>query len=141
MAHFAIVVTDPIKHHARQIKLNVDHNVKVQVRPGMSVGEQARLRVAVENQVRAVIGSAREVGDLHTLGVSECPDGMPNCRNCGDPAHEEACRAAGHCPLCGTAHGIAPDAHLADGGMELVAVDPQAAGDVWDKTTRTFVKR
>ena len=53
---------------------------------------------------------------------SECPDGLPNCRNCGDPAHEEACRAAGHCPLCGTVHGIAPNAHLAANGYRLDVV-------------------
>ena len=65
-------------------------------------------------------GPKRPKGTVHDLMDSECPEGRPNCRNCGDPAHAEACKAAGHCPHCGTRHGIAPDAVLAANGYRLV---------------------
>lgn len=54
-----------------------------------------------------------------------CPLGQPNCRNCGDPAYKDACAAAGHCPQCGTAHGIAPDSVVKAAGVELVPVSEQ----------------
>lgn len=44
---------------------------------------------------------------------------VPNCRNCGDPEHAKACRAAGHCPDCGTNHGIAPDRIVAANGYRF----------------------
>lgn len=47
----------------------------------------------------------------------------PNCRHCGDPAHADACQAAGHCPDCGVKHGVAPDAIVAGNGYELVEVE------------------
>jgi hypothetical protein len=65
----------------------------------------------------------RTVGTVHATADSECPDEMPNCRNCGDPEHLETCQAAGHCPYCGTRHGIAPDAVLAEKGYEMVEID------------------
>lgn len=65
----------------------------------------------------------RPVGTLHTEMDSECPEGRPNCRDCGDPTHAEACQAAGHCPHCGTRHGIAPDRVLVDNGLRLEAAD------------------
>ena len=61
----------------------------------------------------------RKKGDVHTVADSECPLGRPNCRNCGDPDHVATCRAAGHCPDCGTKHGIAPDAIVARNGYRL----------------------
>lgn len=63
----------------------------------------------------------RPLGTIHTsIEGFECPDGLPNCRNCGDPAHAESCKAAGHCPHCGTAHGVAPDAVLAANGYGII---------------------
>lgn len=61
----------------------------------------------------------RPVGTVHAELDSACPNGLPNCRNCGDPDHVVTCRAAGHCPQCGTAHGIAPDAVLVRHGFRL----------------------
>lgn len=62
----------------------------------------------------------RQKGEMHTEAESECPDDLPNCRNCGDPEHADTCRAAGHCPSCGIAHGIAPDRLLAAKGYRLI---------------------
>lgn len=65
----------------------------------------------------------RPKGTVHTEMDSDCPEGLPNCRNCGDPVHETSCRAQGHCPQCGTAHGIAPESRLAENGYKLEAAD------------------
>jgi hypothetical protein len=54
--------------------------------------------------------------------ATECPEGRPNCDRCGDPAHADACQAAGHCADCGTKHGIAPLSVLEAHGLEKVAV-------------------
>lgn len=63
----------------------------------------------------------RAKGTIHAEAVaSECPEGRPNCRNCGDPAHAAHCQAKGHCPDCGTKHGIAPDAVVKKNGYILV---------------------
>lgn len=77
-----------------------------------------RLHPQIQRQMRAE-NRPRPAGTVHTDAESECPNGLPNCRNCGDPAHLESCVAAGHCPDCGTKHGIAPDAHLAANGYRL----------------------
>jgi predicted Zn-ribbon and HTH transcriptional regulator len=61
----------------------------------------------------------RQVGDIHAEMDDTCPDGLPNCRHCGDPAHADSCRAAGHCPHCGTRHGIAPESVLTANGYRL----------------------
>lgn len=66
--------------------------------------------------------SPADAGAVHTVMDSECPNGLPNCRNCGDPEHAESCAKAGHCPFCGTRHGIAPDRVLAANGF---ALEPQ----------------
>ena len=63
--------------------------------------------------------SVRPKGTVHVEMDSECPHGRPNCRNCGDPTHRASCHAQGHCPDCGTKHGIAPDAVLAMNGYAL----------------------
>ena len=67
----------------------------------------------------------RKAGEVHDIAASECPDGMPNCRNCGDPQHAASCQAAGHCPDCGTKHGVAPDSVVAANGYALVALTPE----------------
>lgn len=64
----------------------------------------------------------RPVGTIHTEADTDCPEGLPNCRHCGDQAHADACRAAGHCPDCGTKHGVAPESVIAANGYALVAV-------------------
>lgn len=77
-----------------------------------------RLYPHIQAQVRN--GPKRHMGDVHTEAETECPDGLPNCRNCGDPAFAESCKAAGHCPHCGTAHGVAPESVLARNGYRMV---------------------
>lgn len=74
-------------------------------------------------EAEARVGPARAVGTVHAEAELECPEGLPNCRNCGDPAYAETCRADGHCPNCGTAHGVAPDATLAANGFALEMVE------------------
>lgn len=64
----------------------------------------------------------REKGFIHTEVDSECPEGLPNCRNCGDPNYKQSCKEAGHCSDCGTRHGIAPDSVLAKNGFKLEQV-------------------
>ncbi len=59
-------------------------------------------------------------GDLWTSADSECPLDFENCRNCGDLEYADRCKSEGHCPQCGTAHGIAPDSVLARKGLILV---------------------
>lgn len=67
-------------------------------------------------------GPKRSVGTIHSEADSECPEDMPNCRNCGDPEFYIPCKKAGHCPDCGTKHGIAPDSVVAANGYKLVEV-------------------
>lgn len=79
---------------------------------------------------------------LHTIADSACPEGQPNCENCGDPAFAASCRAAGHCVHCGTRHGIAPKSVLAAVGIELQPLAAEPAEDEdWHPATRSFVKR
>lgn len=61
-------------------------------------------------------------GTIHTEVDSECPNGLPNCRNCGDPEFEESCESQNHCPDCGTKHGVAPNSVLLKNGYKLVEV-------------------
>lgn len=76
----------------------------------------------IENRLAGVIN--KKVGDIHGPADTECPDGGTNCRNCGDPAYYESCKAAGHCPHCGRAgdggHGCAPTSVVEANGFELV---------------------
>ena len=99
MPRYRIVVHDEEKAHEAHI-----HSYRLH--------PQIQRAMRKENKRRAV-------GTVHDENDSECPDGLPNCRNCGDPAHAETCQAAGHCPHCGTKHGIAPDAVLAANGYRL----------------------
>lgn len=64
----------------------------------------------------------RVTGFVHAEMNSECPDGGKNCRNCGDPEFAWICKGSGHCPNCGTKHGIAPDSVLAKNGFRLEEV-------------------
>lgn len=116
MPHYAIVIEDPEKHKAAAEE------------------RQAKARFPLKAPRRAI-------GDLHTTANSECPLGGINCRNCGDPAFAESCQAAGHCPHCGTRHGIAPESYLAKSGVVLKEVAPPGLDDEWDPAQRTFVKR
>jgi hypothetical protein len=126
-----VVIKHAKQAHEKEIERNVNANLaearKQQRR------QPKRLRVPdrvlerrVDAAVRKFIGPQRPVGTVHDAGEEglgcedQCPDGEPNCRNCGDPAFAESCAAAGHCPFCGTAHGMSPDSAVAANGYELV---------------------
>lgn len=144
MPRYAIVVTDPEKHHAAEVDRNVKSNVSHHLaqRKGAGPQETAVLVARMHKAVLERTPEPRPVGTLHAVAETECPDGLPNCRNCGDPAHTAACRKAGHCPLCGIAHGVAPERYLADSGVELVEVEEVPSRDVeWNIEKRSFVKR
>lgn len=80
--------------------------------------ESYKLHPHIQKQLRN--GSKRPKGTVHTEAEAECPNGLPNCRNCGDPEYLESCKAAGHCPDCGIKHGIAPDSIIKKNGYRLV---------------------
>jgi len=81
-----------------------------------------RLHPAHQKELRKN-GIPREKGTVHTIADDECPEGKPNCRNCGDPEFAQLCRAAGHCHHCGTRHGIAPQSMVEFNGYILVKDD------------------
>ena len=132
MPRIAIFVNDPQKAWEAEVERNTRRNVEVSRAP-------ASRRAAVEQRIRTYFQHAvpmRQGGYQHDVVETgtDCPEGMPNCRNCGDPAFAESCRAQGHCPDCGTKHGIAPDAVLAASGYVLgeplaePEPDPEARG-------------
>jgi len=82
-----------------------------------------KLIVDDENKAAKHDGRKRPKGTIHTIAEMDCPNGLPNCRNCGDPIYKEICKANGHCSLCGTAHGIGPDSGLAANGYTLEVAD------------------
>jgi hypothetical protein len=133
MPYFAVVIKDAQVAHEQEIARTVEHNVKIH-------GEDARPRI--EKHVRSFFAAPRPAGHLHAHVETECPDGLPNCRNCGDPVHAASCKAAGHCPHCGTLHGLAPDAHVTAHGYELVELDgPPKPDHVWNPSTKRFHPR
>jgi hypothetical protein len=108
MAKFAIVVADSQKHLAFERERYTTAFIEA------GVPHQKAVSLASDR-----VGAARAVGHIHTEMDDVCPEGLPNCRNCGDPGFAAACEQAGHCPDCGTKHGIAPDAVLARHGFVL----------------------
>lgn len=125
---FHIVIKHAKKAHDKEIERNVNANVAEalkqakRARGKLDDRGQRVLRRRIEDAVRSRQGAERAVGTVHDTCDTECPDGEPNCRNCGDPAFAESCAAAGHCPHCGTKHGLAPDSVVAANGYELVPV-------------------
>lgn len=75
--------------------------------------------VAAERAAAAVSVARPALGALYGESDLDCPDGLANCRNCGDPEFESVCRGAGHCARCGVLHGTAPDAVLRAHGLTL----------------------
>lgn len=145
--HYAIVIKDANVAHSKEIERNVKANLERHGHANLPEREQKRLEKFVDEHVRSYVGPKRQAGDLHTVASEDCPDGLPNCRNCGDPAFADSCRAAGHCDKCGTAHGIAPQSVVDANGYELVEV-LEAPLDVrlgethdWDTKTRKFTKK
>lgn len=116
-----ILVADAEVAHTREIARSVEANL-ARLPPTL----RASMRARVTQRVRQAVGPRRPVGTVHAVVAAfDCPEGHPNCRNCGDPAHADACRAAGHCLNCGTRHGVAPDAILVANGYRIVE-DPPA---------------
>lgn len=118
---YNIVIDNPTVAHAQELKRNIDHNVAVHSKqPGLSAHDLAMLPHKITTLVEAQT-KARPKGTIHASAVTfDCPDGGDNCRNCGDPNHAAECQAAGHCPYCGTRHGVAPDRILVANGYKLV---------------------
>lgn len=150
MGHVVIVVEDAEKAHQTDIDRNVEANLAAigQRRPSPQIA--ARVRAVIETR----IGLPKEAGDLFAVGDTTCPDGLPNCRDCGDPAFEVSCRDAGHCPCCGhqrdvtgllppprdrMGHGVAPQAYIAASGLSLLKIAPRRDGEVWDRQQRKYV--
>ena len=138
MAKWAIVVDDPVKAHAADIARNAQANIAahLKARPDAGPVESARLASMVHKAVRTRAGEPKRAGDRHVADPIDdaCPEGAPNCRNCGDPAFAASCLAAGHCQSCGRSagvvgllpppvgrggHGIAPQGYLAATGLRL----------------------
>lgn len=80
-------------------------------------------RLHPEHAQRIAQAPPPAVGTLWAEMDDTCPLGRPNCRRCGDPAFQETCRNLGHCPQCGTAHGIAPTSVLEAHGLTLVPAE------------------
>lgn len=130
----ALIITDPEKQHAyrRQQHLKRFERERPHATP-------ARREQLVDAHIAAGRLPKPERDSLHTVADDVCPEGKPNCRNCGDPAFAASCRKVGHCPDCGIKHGIAPDSHLAAVGLSLHPLDElPAPGQVWDAKRRTF---
>lgn len=124
----ALVIVDAPKAYQARVKMLV----QAYKRAGMS--DSTAQKVASEQEREPVVGDLWGTADL------ECPRDMPNCRNCGDPAYAETCRAAGHCPDCGVRHAVAPDSVLLAHGLEIqLLTAAPAAGEVWNRDTRAFV--
>lgn len=111
MPKYAVVIKDAKIARAKEIQRNLEANLKAHPK---APPELVLARV-VER-----FGAMRPPGTVHAYADSACPEGKPNCRNCGDPAYAEDCKAKGHCPLCGTQHGLAPDSVVAASGYELI---------------------
>lgn len=151
MPHYAIVIDNPDKHQQAALTRRPKAEYEREVQGAIARTRRDRVVSAaeadtfVQEQMQRYadrVERRRDVGELHTTADSECPDGHLNCRNCGDPAHKASCKAAGHCPLCGTRHGIAPDGYLAESGVSMVALsEPPTQDQEWDRARRQFVKR
>lgn len=123
MPRFKIVIDKPETAYEQEIARNVNANLRAFRVNNMDAVEAARTTNAIARKVREMVGPRKPAGTVHDVAESECPDGLPNCRNCGDQQHAAACQAKGHCSKCGTAHGIAPDRIVADNGYRLEPAD------------------
>jgi hypothetical protein len=119
MPRFKIVIDNPTVAHEQEIERNIRANIHAHGVNRMGAAEAVRAVSAITRKIRASVGPERPAGTIHAEADTDCPDGLPNCRNCGDPEHAETCKAAGHCPDCGTKHGIAPDRIVAAHGYRL----------------------
>lgn len=140
-----LVITNPDLHYERKVK----HERAQAIRHAHPRLKATQLEDKLAEEIAEGRVPVPSVNDMYTVADERCPDGRNNCRRCGDPAHQDACAAAGHCPQCGTLHGIAPDSHLESVGIELQTVevpDGVAASDFfngrrWDRAQRAFVSK
>ena len=121
MPRFKIIVDNPKVAQEKEIERTVAANLAAYGVDQMQPVEAARLEAAIDQAVRVTVGEEKPEGTVHDTVESDCPKGLPNCRNCGDPAYAASCQAAGHCPECGTKHGLAPDSVVAANGYRLEA--------------------
>jgi hypothetical protein len=130
MARYKLIIADAQLAHDKEIERNTNTQVARDIKAKRESGEKVN-EFDVANLTRghrrhfADKFKQRPVGAVHGVSATECPFEMPNCRNCGDPQHAASCQAQGHCPDCGTKHGIAPDSVLAANGYALVAMTPE----------------
>lgn len=113
MPRYRIVVADVERAHAAHLQSYAR---------GFRLSRNPEIQAQAERLAARHVGKPRPLGTLHDELEDACPLGRPNCRDCGDPDHAAACRKAGHCPDCGTKHGIAPASVLAVNGYRLVKV-------------------
>lgn len=92
----------------------------------------AKFQIVVEDvkktnefYVRNNHGRVAKLDAIHAVVDETCPLGGQNCRNCGDPIFAELCKSKGHCPDCGTKHGIAPKSVLDKNGFILKKVQDE----------------
>lgn len=134
MTYVAVVIADAQVARAEEIVRNLAYNLAM--RSDATQGQVNVIRARVEQSH----GTLRPVGTLHTVIALECPEGMDNCRNCGDP--KTPCIGPNHCPYCGILHGCAPDRIVAQNGYKLIPVDgPIPDNKVWDIATESLVDR
>jgi hypothetical protein len=108
-----LVVKDSTKARAWLVQQVAADRVVGKIRRGATESD-AVLTVADELGIQEP-----PVGALYGESDLECPMGEPNCRNCGDFAYSDQCRAAGHCTQCGVLHGTAPDSVLEAHGLRI----------------------
>lgn len=130
----ALIVSDPQRHHTHRVHQHAD---RLQLnRPSMT---EARRKALLDAEIAAGRVPVPVQDELYAVAEEACPDGHPNCRNCGDPAFAATCLAAGHCPHCGTRHGIAPASHLDRIGLALHPLDAMPPdGHQWDPAQKVF---
>lgn len=143
MGHVAAVIVDPEKARAARIQEKVRVKLVMYEEATSTLPAAVRARRdmnAVARHVEDAVTAEEPlpaVGELWGVAERECPLLLPNCENCGDPDFRDACAAAGHCPYCGTAHGVSSARRLREVGVELVEVDgPPTRERRWDSAAR-----
>jgi len=122
MPRYKIKIRDEELARDMEVKRNVDGNVKAAAGarkiPVASVRTDTKFMNKLKKQIEKRT-KKRPKGAVHAVAWTECPDGGANCRSCGDPLFVDQCAASGHCPYCGTLHGIAPESVVLANGYEL----------------------
>src|SRR5688572_26670209 len=129
MPRYTIIIENPVLARDKEVERNVRVNLQAHQVDRMGVEEQLRARKAIAAHAERVAGPLKAAGDVYSVVELPadvqgwCPDDRPNCEHCGDPEHEDACKAAGHCADCrALRHGVAPDAVAAANGLRVEEV-------------------